>query len=101
MPSLKGLLGPSFGEFSGISSPYESSGSQAVADAGGGTEVYGVGVCESRVRSEKKREKNLFYDNPGSSSTSPLGTSRFLSHSFSPLGWRLPTTRASKRTYSE
>ena len=43
----------------------------------------------------------LFYDNPSSSSTSPLGTSRFLSHSFSPLGWRLPATRASKRTYSE
>ncbi|KAL5798340.1 hypothetical protein ACOSQ2_003160 [Xanthoceras sorbifolium] len=36
----------------------------------------------------------LFYDNPSSSSTSPLGTSRFLSHSFSPLGWRLPATRA-------
>ena len=28
-----------------------------MANAGGGTEVYGVGVCESRVRSEKKREK--------------------------------------------
>ncbi|KAH0988139.1 hypothetical protein GBA52_015316 [Prunus armeniaca] len=43
----------------------------------------------------------LFYDNPSSSSASPLGTSRFLSHSFSPLGWRLPATRASKRTCSE
>ncbi|KAH7511592.1 hypothetical protein FEM48_ZijujMtG0001000 (mitochondrion) [Ziziphus jujuba var. spinosa] len=37
----------------------------------------------------------LFYDNPSSSSTSPLGTSRFLS--LSPLGWRLPATRAIKR----
>lgn len=42
----------------------------------------------------------LFYDNPSCSSTSLLGTGRFLSHSFSPLGWRLPATRASKRTYS-
>ena len=43
----------------------------------------------------------LFYDNPSCSSTSLLGTGRFLSHSFSPLGWRLLATRASKRTYSE
>jgi hypothetical protein len=32
-----------------------------VADAGGGTEGYGVGVCESRIQrereSERKREK--------------------------------------------
>ena len=40
----------------------------------------------------------LFYDNPSCSSTSLLGTDWFLSHSFSPLGWRLPGTRASKRT---
>ena len=40
----------------------------------------------------------LFYDDPSSSSTSPLGISWFLSYSFSPLGWRLPATRASKRT---
>ena len=43
----------------------------------------------------------LFYDNPSSSSTSPLGTSRFLSPPLAPLGWRFPATRASKRTYSE
>lgn len=43
----------------------------------------------------------LFYHNPSSSSTSLLGTSQFLIHSFSPLGWCLPAIKASKRTYSE
>ncbi|KAK2995393.1 hypothetical protein RJ640_029025 [Escallonia rubra] len=36
----------------------------------------------------------LFYDNPNCSSASLLGTGRFLSHSFSPLRWPLPATRA-------
>ncbi|PPS06319.1 hypothetical protein GOBAR_AA14324 [Gossypium barbadense] len=36
----------------------------------------------------------LFYDNPSSSSTSLFKTSRILSHSFSPLGWHLPATKA-------
>ena len=40
----------------------------------------------------------LFYNNPSSSSTSPLGTGHFLSYSSSPLGWSFPATRTIRET---